>query len=1232
MGNFLRNRNRSVVSLRIVLSFVAILISSVIVAQEFRYQESWGPQGLTKVRESNDGLSLNFSLQNFSMEDVDINGVRMKNILFSESLLPGEEGYPDLPSMARYIAIPQGSVPIVEVTDIRVEKISNVLIAPAPRIPLDTETGPLRYSKNESAYSRNAVYPSQIVTLGDFSQIRGVDVCMLSINPYQYNPVTKELVVVRDIKFSVKFEGGSKQFGDNKYRNPYWDQILEDVIYNYTSLPKVDYNNRYHDRDLLTGYEYLIVVPNDPIFSQYADSIKKFRNEQGIYTGIVKLSDIGTSVNAATLRTYFSTAYNTWDIPPVAVLLLGDYGSNNANTITSPIYDNYCVSDNILSDINNDDMPEIIFARMTAQNEQHLKTMTEKFMNYERKPPVNPDFYSKPITALGWQTERWFQLCSEVVGGFWRSSLGKTPVRINEVYSGSPGSVWSTATNTNTVVGVFGPNGMGYIPQTPALMNGWTGGNATQINNAMNAGSFMLMHRDHGMETGWGEPYYTNSNISGLTNTDLTWVLSINCLTGKYNWNQECFTEKFHRYTYNGNPAGALGLTAASETSYSFVNDVFVWGMMDNMWPEFMTYGSQVEERGILPSFGQAAGKFFLKQSNWPYNVSNKQVTYNLFHHHGDAFVRICTEVPDTIIAAHDNEIYESATGMSVTTALNSTICISSDGVILGTAISTESETVELQFDPQPVGTILKLTITRQNSNRYEAYITVVADVTAANAGEDAISCDNNVVPLIGLATNYESVEWQTSGTGTFDDPTILNTLYTPGAEDVAAGMVTLSLTAFNPALGDSTDYVQITFLPEPQITAINGQVCAGDTYTTETLAEDYTYLSWSTNGTGTFENSSVQEAIYTPGPEDIEAGQAVLVLTIGNGVCEDKSADITLQINPLPVVSINGPAELCQFDQTASYSASGNENTYVWIADGGTITSGETEAEVWVNWTIADTVSISLSETNQFGCVANSSMEVVVKASPEPVITGGDIACANSAENIYTAQITEGNTYTWNVTGGSIVSGENTQEITVQWNENGTGVVAITEANAENMCSNEVSHEVAIQSPIINLVSDTTICINHNINIGVEPGYASYNWSSGETEPQIAVSGEAIGAGNSMNYELTVTDTEGCATTAGILVIVEACTSIPEGLSESVVIYPNPNAGEFNIAFKEALKGNATIKIYHATGAEIYRSVISVQSNEQTETFSLGKLQAGIYYISIETQNGHITQKLMIK
>jgi len=701
--------------------------TSLLFAQDVKYSDSWGDAGYTLENSDNSGLKINFSVTDFSFADTEIDGETMQNILLPGTLLPNDEGAPDLPGISRFIAVPQGATPRLIVKDFRMEKFENVTLAPAPRIPLDTEDGPLDYNKNLEIYTKDALFPANPFQISELTLIRGIDAVMLGVTPFQYNPVTKELIVYRDVELEIEFEGGAGYFGEDRLRSRWWDPILEDVFINSASIPEMDYNKMRQQTQNVrddAGCEYLIVIPDNPEFKQWADSIRLFRQKQGILTDIITLDEIGTnSVNG--LKTYFSDAYNTWDIPPAAILLLADYGSNANNSIISPIWDNYCASDNIFSDVNNDDMPDMIFARITANNYDQLEVMVSKFINYERNPPVSPDFYDHPITALGWQTERWFQICSETVGGFWRNQ-GKNPVRVNAIYAGNPSTIWSTATNTSTVVNYFGPNGLGYIPATPAELGGWSGGTAAMVTNAINNGSFMLQHRDHGYEQGWGEPDFSSSSINGLNNTDLCFIFSINCLTGMYNLSSECFTEKFHRYTKNGVNSGALGLIAASEVSYSFVNDTYVWGMYDNMWPDFLPdYGMPVDERGLLPAFANAAGKYFLKQSSWPYNTGNKEVTYNLFHHHGGAFLTVYSEVPQDLAVTHNPILYSGETSYSVTADAGSFIALTVDGEIIGTAEGAGSA-VTISIEAQIPETQVVITVTKQNYYRFESVIEVI--------------------------------------------------------------------------------------------------------------------------------------------------------------------------------------------------------------------------------------------------------------------------------------------------------------------------------------------------------------------------------------------------------------------------------------------------------------------------------------------------------------------------
>jgi hypothetical protein len=71
--------------------------------------------------------------------------------------------------------------------------------------------------------------------------------------------------------------------------------------------------------------------------------------------------------------------------------------------------------------------PDLDHGRICAQNNAQLDTIIHKMLNMERNPSTNAGFYSNPIVAAAWQTERWFQLAGEVVRQFLMLGLGKTP-------------------------------------------------------------------------------------------------------------------------------------------------------------------------------------------------------------------------------------------------------------------------------------------------------------------------------------------------------------------------------------------------------------------------------------------------------------------------------------------------------------------------------------------------------------------------------------------------------------------------------------------------------------------------------------------------------------------------------------------------------------------------------------------------------------------------------------
>ena len=858
-----------------VIVLVLFLVSATF-AQQFSYSDSWGSKaGFNLVNSKANGVGVVYSIKNFSIEDMDINGTMMKSIMLPDNFLPNNAGAPNVPGNGRIFAIPQGSTPKLKILSQRVEVIHNIDLMPSPVIPAENNDGPIIYAKNMAIYSANEFYPAQPVIISNVEQIRGTDVVILGISPFQYNPVTKDLLVYRDIEVSIEFEGGKGTFGNEAYRSQWWDPIMEDAIMNFSSLPQVDYNKKLQSLSKGTRdneCEYIIICPTGQEFINWADSLAKFRNEQGILTHVFTLDEVGGNTTTA-IEDFIDNAYNTWTLKPAACLLLGDYGTDATKNVISPIITmkgETFPSDNVYADVTGDDMPDVVFSRMTANNDAQLTVLCTKILNYERNPPTNPGFYAHPITALGWQTVRWFQLCSEIVGGYFANVQGKSPVRINAVYEGNPTvDPWSTATNSSTIINTFGPNGLGYIPATPQELGGWSGGNATAINNAVNDGAFILQHRDHGNVTLWGEPAYNNGNVNGLVNTDLTFVFSINCLTGKYNSGSECLGEKFHRHTANGQNAGALGVICPSETSYSFVNDTFVWGMYDNMWPDFMpAYGTTPSSRGLLPSFAHAAGKYFLKQSNWPYNTGDKQITYFLFHHHGDAFMRLYSEVPQALTVTHDTAVQAGATTFTISVNDSAMIGLTVNGELIATGLGDGTTPVVITIPAQTAGTIIKVTASKDNFYRYSALVPVISDVLTANFSADATGiCTGGSVNYSDLSsaspTGWEwTFEGGTPATSTEQNPQ--NIFYS------ASGEYDVTLTVTKGTESQTTikeTYIHVSNYPDAAFTATN--LCLGSEtlFTDQTNPNGGSLTSWEWDfgdpASGVNNTSTIQNAVH---------------------------------------------------------------------------------------------------------------------------------------------------------------------------------------------------------------------------------------------------------------------------------------------------------------------------------------------------------------------------------
>ena len=752
----------------IICIIVALLLSNNANAQQLKV-----------LNQSKSSLSIELTIDNYNIKEIPDGDEVFHEIALSSIMIPNDKGKPNLPSVNRFVALPQGAKADVIVESYEKEILKNINIAPSKGVVSEYDTTDYRYDKDLNIYSKDELYPNHIVSLTEQMNLRGVDAVGLSIAPVQFNPVSKELIVYKKIKFRVEFEGGNGMFGDNRLRSQYWDPILQHNILNYNNIPEVDYGKRMERwiSNDAEGAEYLIIIP-DESFREQAQRLADYRSKQGIITKVYSLKDMDT-YSPEDIKEWFTNAYNNWEIAPVAVCLLGDYNKDNYIGITSFVFDfnedKTYISDRPYSDINDDFLPDIAFSRLSAETAEEARIMVDKQIDYEFNNPVmDNDFYKRPIMTCAYQQTKWFQICTESINGF-LNSKGKEPSRISKIYhydGNYSDSIWSTANNTEQILNYFGPDGLNYIPATPGELEGFLAPDYenyddTIVRNTINQNpGYILMNRDHGWYSFWDCPMFESKNVPTLTNHGkLPFVLSINCASGAFN-HVDCLAKAFMK----AENTGGVGVIAATYETHTYTNDSYTWGLWDFFENDFLPdYGTNTENNGdYMPAFANVSAKHFLYQLNFPNTYQNtRELTSNLFHSHCDAFLKLYSEVPQQMNIEHDNSYYSENKSFNIKAPAGSIIGISTedyDGIkTLTIAEGTGSmQNINIPTNINPENN-LHITVTKTNHLRYEQSIEIKTD-NAFVTMEDFFF-DDNQHNLIFNKDTYLNLKLKNTGT-----------------------------------------------------------------------------------------------------------------------------------------------------------------------------------------------------------------------------------------------------------------------------------------------------------------------------------------------------------------------------------------------------------------------------------------------------------------------------------
>jgi hypothetical protein len=184
-------------------------------------------------------------------------------------------------------------------------------------------------------------------------------------------------------------------------------------------------------------------------------------------------------------------------------------------------------------------------------------------------------------------------------------------------------------------------------------------------------------------------------------------------------------------------------------------------------------------------------------------------------------------------------------------------------------------------------------------------------------------------------------------------------------------------------------------------------------------------------------------------------------------------------------------------------------------------------------------------------------------------------------------------------------------------------GTYSIVASNSACITSSVI---VTVTAPVainMNITSSLTICrqqtatINSTVSGGSSP--YSYSWSNGS-----ALSGINVSPNITTGYTLTVTDANGCTSSAATTVSVTICDQINENSNQILYkLYPNP------VSDKIYISGNAPIKeiwLFNSLGAE------ALITDSAAAGISVSGLPDGIYFLRIVTNEGQVHSAKIVK
>lgn len=251
-------------------------------------------------------------------------------------------------------------------------------------------------------------------------------------------------------------------------------------------------------------------------------------------------------------------------------------------------------------------------------------------------------------------------------------------------------------------------------------------------------------------------------------------------------------------------------------------------------------------------------------------------------------------------------------------------------------------------------------------------------------------------------------------------------------------GKVALILTNKNTGCNDTAIIdIKITAMPKPTILG-DVSACDGDTLSYTTPQKPEAVNKWKVTGgniLGADNGSSVDVYWNSPGAAKVELNQKIQSKNY------DETTELPVTIHEKPGVNITG-VNTAGIGDLLKYTVVFNSNyEYDWVVlpNGmGNQDANPNPNELNVTWLAPGTAKVIAAVTSQFGCISHDTVIVIINS--DIIKINGTASVCEDEEYTYTTNDFANAAVQWEITGGSIISGQGTNTIVVKWNAPGSG------------------------------------------------------------------------------------------------------------------------------------------------------------------------------------------------